>query len=200
MMKKSILILFLLLIGLTGFSRIFTITNSGNKFTPASVTISYKDSIFFQIGSMHNVIEVSASIWEVNEASPLPGGFQFPFGGGLLTPSKLTEGTHYYVCEPHVTLGMKGTIIVLGPTSTFQNVPLVSLSLFPNPTHDLLSINISPDLAGSSFSVFDVAGKEVLTGIFNKGENELTVESLYPGIYFLNCNASVRILRRFIKN
>jgi plastocyanin len=115
-MKKLILSLFLLA-GLTGFSKTWIITNAGTTFTPATLTIETGDSIKFTIGSMHDVVEVSKDIWDVNEASPLLGGFQLPKGGGILLPAQLAAGTHYYVCTPHVSLGMKGSIIVLGPTT-----------------------------------------------------------------------------------
>lgn len=50
--------------------------------------------------------------WSVNGNTPLSGGFTRPFGGGLLTPSTgLTVGTHYYVCSPHASSGMKGIIV-----------------------------------------------------------------------------------------
>lgn len=199
-MKKSILTIFLMLITLTGFSNIITITNSGMTFTPASVTISYGDSVQFKIGSTHNVIEVSESIWEVNEASPLLEGFQLPKGGGLLTPTDLAEGIHYYVCGPHVSMGMKGKIFVLGPTIVAQNIPQPSLFLFPNPAQDLLSITVSADLVGSQFSVLDITGKLILTGLFGKEESQLSVTNLENGIYFLRSDSSMRILQRFIKN
>lgn len=112
-MKKLILSLFLLA-GLTGFSKTWTITNTGTNFTPSTLTIETGDSVLFTIGSMHNVVEVSKEIWDVDEASPLLSGFQLPKGGGIILPAQLKEGTHYYVCVPHVSLGMKGTLLFLG--------------------------------------------------------------------------------------
>lgn len=201
MMKNSILILFLSLIALTGFSNIIIITNTGDTFTPSAITISYGDSILFKLGYTHTVTEVSESIWEADEASPLLEGFYLPNGGGLLTPAELAEGIHYYVCAAHVTQGMKGKIFVLGPTNnSAQNIPQVSLFLYPNPVQDLISIKVAADLVGSTYSIFDVTGKLILTGLLEKEEINLCVKNLQNGIYILRSDLSPTILQRFIKN
>jgi hypothetical protein len=57
---------------------------------------------------------VSQATWNANGTTPLPGGFSVPFGGGMVLPSQLGIGTHYYVCQAHVSFGMKGKIIVTG--------------------------------------------------------------------------------------
>jgi len=199
-MKNSILILFLLLITLTGFSNIITITNTGNTFTPSAITISYGDSILFKLGQTHTVTEVSESIWEADEASPLLKGFYLPNGGGLLTPAELTEGIHYYVCAAHVTLGMKGKIFILGPTNFAQNIPQPQLSLFPNPAQDVISIKITGDLIGSTISVWDITGKLILTKQLTNDLYLLSIKNLENGTYFLRSDSSPAILQRFIKN
>lgn len=104
------------------------------------------------------------------------------------------------LCGPHASMGMKGKIFVLGPTYVDQNIPQLQFTLFPNPVNDILSIKISQDLIGSSFSVWDITEKIVLTGQFDKDQSQLIVERLNPGVYFFKCDARVSILRRFIKN
>jgi plastocyanin len=199
-MKNSILILFLSLIVLTGFSNIITITNAGNTFNPSSITISYGDSILFKLGYTHSVTEVSESMWEADEASPLLEGFNLPLGGGLLTPAALSEGIHYYVCASHVTMGMKGRIFVLGPTYVAQHIPQVQFSLFPNPTQDQLSIKVSNDLIGTTFFIWNSAGQLMLTGQLEHDVHQISVKSLERGIYFLQSRSAPAILHRFIKN
>ncbi len=122
-MKKNHLLL-LTICSLLFFQKsnasISTITSSGLTFSPSSVTIASGDSVNFSISGSHNVLEVSFATWTTGGTTPLVGGFSRPFGGGLLTPATgLTVGTHYYVCTPHASSGMKGIIIVAsaGPSS-----------------------------------------------------------------------------------
>jgi plastocyanin len=112
-MKKNILfIISLLLINYTAFCTVFTVTSPGNTFSPASLTITSGDTVVFSIASSHNVVEVSQTTYNSNGTTPLSGGFSLAFGGGTLFPAALTVGTHYYVCTPHASVGMKAIIIV----------------------------------------------------------------------------------------
>lgn len=112
MKSKILLTLILLSLSLTGFSTVWTVTNSGNTFSPANTTVTVGDTVNFTIATMHDVIEVTQATWNANGNTPLSGGFQTPFGGGMVYSATLTVGTHYFVCSPHAYLGMKGTIIV----------------------------------------------------------------------------------------
>lgn len=87
-----------------------TITNSGHKFAPSVLNCSVGDTIFFELGSSHNAIEVSEDNYNANSPTPLENGFQFGFGASsyfVATEAK----THYYVCVPHLPQ-MKARIIV----------------------------------------------------------------------------------------
>ena len=111
-MKTLILTLTLAIAASFAFGTSVTVTNSGNSFSPDTLVITYGDSVFFDLASAHNAIEVSQSTWIVNGNSPLTGGFQTSYGGGYVLPSQLAVGTYYYVCSPHASMGMKGVIIV----------------------------------------------------------------------------------------
>ena len=109
----SILLLFSIFITVPVFSTTTTILASGLSFVPTPISIVSGDTVNFSIGGSHNVVEVSFATWSVNGNTPLSGGFSLPFGGGILTSaSGLSIGTHYYVCSPHASSGMKGIIIV----------------------------------------------------------------------------------------
>jgi plastocyanin len=86
-----------------------TVTNAGFAFSPATVTIRAGDAVNFSLESIHNVVEVSKATWDAN-GNTSNGGFTMPFGGGSHTFNR--PGIYYYVCSPHASLGMKGTIIV----------------------------------------------------------------------------------------
>lgn len=117
MKTKISLSLLLLSAGLTGFSTTVIVTNQSNSFSPNSVTITLGDSVKFLIASAHDAREVSLTTWSTNGNTALSGGFQTPFGGGLVLPAQLTVGTHYFVCTPHASMGMKGVITVQACTT-----------------------------------------------------------------------------------
>lgn len=109
--KLSVLILFLIL-SHTAKSTVWTITNSGLTFSPNLVTITFGDTVLFNIAGSHDAREVSMATWTANGNTALVGGFQTPFGGGFVLPSQLAVGTHYFVCTPHASSNMKGRIVV----------------------------------------------------------------------------------------
>ncbi len=120
MRTKIIFSLLLFVISLKGFSTIWTVTNSGFTFSPATITIVFGDTVDFNVTSEHNAAEVSLATWNINDNTPLSGGFQTPFGGGMVFPAQLSVGTHYYVCEAHASMGMKGIVIVQNCTIPTQ--------------------------------------------------------------------------------
>ncbi|GIV33294.1 MAG: hypothetical protein KatS3mg031_0829 [Chitinophagales bacterium] len=123
-MPSRFVSLFLMVHTVNAFATVWTINNSGNTFRPDSITITEGDTVSFVIANNHNAVEVSQATWNANSTTPLPGGFSVPFGGGIVLPSKLPVGTHWYVCQPHAAIGMKGVIIVQPCTPPSQPGPI----------------------------------------------------------------------------
>ena len=150
-MKKFILFgAFALIVSGFASGASVTITNSGFTFSPDLVNINIGDTVNFQLGGIHNVIEVDEITWNANGNSPIDGGFSLPLGGGQLTG--LTAGTHFYVCGPHASLGMKGKIIVNASSGIGENGTSKKLfSIYPNPTNGkfMLQFNGPDGTAGS---------------------------------------------------
>src|SRR5688572_11861377 len=97
-MKKLLPLLLFILFFQAASATTFTITNSGNSFAPASMTIAVGDTVVFVLTSTHDAREVSQTTWNSNGTTSLTGGFQTAFGGGTVFPAQLGIGTHYYVC------------------------------------------------------------------------------------------------------
>lgn len=79
----------------------------------------------------------------------------------------------------------------------------VSLNVFPNPTNDLLTIDIG-NATGSDYSVvvFDVIGRKMKTAPLNGTKTSISVADLAAGAYLVSCyssNGKVATVR-FIKN
>ncbi|MEM7433992.1 MAG: plastocyanin/azurin family copper-binding protein [Myxococcota bacterium] len=80
-------------------------------FMPEDITISTGDTVRFVMTDTHNALEVSQETYDARGTTPLEGGFEVDFGQtGEVTFD--TPGVHYYVCTPHATVGMIGTITV----------------------------------------------------------------------------------------
>jgi plastocyanin len=164
-MKTITLTMMMLLAGLTAYSTTWQITNVNFTFAPATITITLGDSVKFNIASIHQVVEVSESTWNANDNDPLAGGFSTPSGGGLILPGMLEVGTHWYVCVPHASGGMKGMIIVEEATAT-EDIRFPSgVSLYPNPSNGKFQLIIEDAQLAKNYdmAIYDVQGRRVYT-------------------------------------
>lgn len=189
-MMKKITLLFLLLSAATaGFCTTVTITNVGFTFSPETITITAGDSVRFTVNSSHKPVEVSEATWNANGNTP-NGGFNLPFGGGLVLPAQLGVGTHFYVCSPHASTGMKGKIIVQGSTATEDIHFPAEVSVYPNPSDGRFQV-IMDNLKSSGkydLDVYNTEGKRVYLKSRSEIEvvNSIDLSGYEKGIYILN--------------
>jgi len=199
---KRILLSFLLgSLGMTGFCTTKIVTTPGFVFSPATITIQLGDSVRFNIGGIHKVEEVSEATWNMNKNTPLPG-FNTPFGGGLILPSKLTVGTHWYVCVPHAADGMKGMIIVENTTSVGVEPTASALNLFPNPSTGTFQLEMDNATDASSYQldVFDTQGRKVyaVRKLEQQSPNEIDLTAYGKGMYVVRVSNGIEIYTRRI--
>ena len=184
----------------TGTCTTWTITNSGYSFTPDTITITYGDTVSFSLESIHNAVEVSQDTWDANGNTPLASGFSLPLGGGSVFPDLLSVGTHWYVCSPHASLGMKGVIIVEGATTAIKVIqPQLNVSFYPNPVNDIVTIRSSEEVVGSPYSFTDLTGRQILTGKLNDESVSIDISSFETGIYLLQIGEQRRRTFKMIK-
>jgi len=69
-----------------------------------------------------------------------------------------------------------------------------SLSIYPNPVHDRVTIEWN-EHKPAPFALYDLIGKEVLSSTLNQGKNELELSSLPSGIYFYSVQSPTGALR-----
>jgi plastocyanin len=198
-MKKFIISLPLIFMGSAVFGITWIITNSEFTFSPATTTINTGDDVNFSLESFHNAVEVSKATWDVNGNTPLAGGFQVTFGGGLVAASKLTVGTHYYVCAPHASLGMKGIIIVQSTTGISENIS-ANLTVYPNPSVDQIRIKAGDTMIGALYFITDQSGRRISDGRLNDETTQVDISRLAHGIYILQVEGQRGQNIKFIKN
>jgi polyhydroxybutyrate depolymerase len=79
-------------------------------------------------------------------------------------------------------------------TSVSQSHSEISFIIFPNPVNDMLTVNINQSF---SVSVFDVLGKEVLSGA---DEKQISFRNLSSGIYYLQIRSGDQLqVKKIIK-
>jgi plastocyanin len=168
-----------------------TITNSGYTFTPDYIEINPGDTVNFNLGSIHNAIEVSEATWNAN-GNTSDGGFSLPLGGGTITLN--TIGMHYYVCGPHASLGMKGRINVVSPNDLLSAInDIEKVTVFPNPASDFFTLEYSLNAAGPvSIKLIDITGREIaeiLQAKQEEGYHQVTYsvnKVMNPGLYLID--------------
>jgi plastocyanin len=185
-MKKILFLLFLLSISIAGSCKkwVITTTTSSFTFSPSTVTITLGDSVNFSLGSIHNAVEVSKTTWDTNKTTPLPG-FSVPLGGGLVLPAQLNVGTHYYVCTPHASSGMKGMIVVQSSTG-LENTELQSdISAYPNPSNGKFQLIVDGSKPADNYDVeiYSLQGEIVYHQFTNK-KTGIDLSNQPKGIYF----------------
>lgn len=70
-------------------------------------------------------------------------------------------------------------------TSSLQNLEDMNLTIYPNPAQGNIKVNIPPAYIGSSYQIFDNFGKQVLFGHLLDEKNNILLESLSHGVYYL---------------
>jgi len=184
-MKTIVTSLVLALTTAVVFPATRTISSVGTSFSPATLTITVGDDIIFSLASAHNAVEVSQATWNANGSTALSGGFEVAFGGGTVSASFLTVGTHYYVCQSHVSSGMKGTIIVQNTTGIEDRSMPPGFSVYPNPAHTTLTVDEAENNSGNKLYISDMTGRIVET---IKPDQEITtidISGLPNGTYLI---------------
>ncbi len=70
------------------------------------------------------------------------------------------------------------------------------ISIFPNPTSDFISINLTEEVKNQSpkIQIFNVDGKEVLSQKINETKNTFDVSNFAKGVYFISLSNEAKII------
>ncbi len=68
-----------------------------------------------------------------------------------------------------------------------QNATKSTLKFYPNPVKDILTISDVKEI--SSYTIFDISGKKVLSNSAKTSKLELNVSQLKPGMYVVKANS-----------
>ena len=159
------------------------------------LSIDVGDTVRWTWDSMgHNLVQLNG------ETEPGFGEGYVQSPGHQYSHTFTTVGAHDYHCGPHPN-SMYGTITVNESSASTEEVSVLSISLYPNPSSDYVKI-ISSDLSETAkINVFDVLGKLTFSDLTNDINNySLDVSNLKSGIYFITISTKTKSSsNKFIK-
>jgi hypothetical protein len=174
MMKKLLFLIIILLVKTgSGFASNIDVTISGFTYVQSSTIGFIGDTVTIEASSMHPAVQISEATWDINGATPLPGGwgtntstFKFVINKG---------GDIFWSCANHHASGMKGRISVGTSIDTFTLLPA-------NPTTaDTISVIVS--------SFFTSSGCDLCSSTVIPSSNSILVQGFY-GIGILTATCS----------
>ncbi len=161
------------------------VTVSNNVYTPNSITINVGDTVrWTNVQGNHNVNGTQATY----PNNPESFGNSVAGPGWVLTHVFNTPGNYDYRCDPHLFLGMTGTVTV-NDVSTFisERVAIVP-KIFPNPASDVVNFQFNEaslrEFQQVNLVLFDQLGKQIREeNLRERNELQLNVSSLHRGLY-----------------
>ncbi|MEN9302439.1 MAG: hypothetical protein RL264_868 [Bacteroidota bacterium] len=162
-------------------------------------------------GSCTPMTNAGSGIWEVTLNLP-EGDYQYKFshdnwtGQEELTPGStctITDGAYTnrkLTLTENVVLPVVcwGYCVDCSLVSIEEN-GLSSISMYPNPANEIL--NVSADLNVVEFSVYDNAGKAIVTKAVNATDFQIPVDQLNNGFYSVRLKtANGSVVKSFVKN
>jgi len=87
------------------------------------------------------------------------------------------------------------TITPTGTTGISDNESKKAVTIYPNPSNNLLIISTDGATQGLSVSIFDIFGKTVLNVEIKNAENIIPIDQLTAGTYFITVQNERQILR-----
>ena len=181
----------LILLG-TSPGSVVEVGGSSNVFTPDNIDIVVGQTVTWtRLSGFHNV-DGSTDTYPNNPDSFFSG----PASSGWSSFSyTFTEpGHYYYQCNPHVSMGMIGTITVSAALSIDETTNPTKYnihSIYPNPFNPVTNITyVLEEHTNVQLAIFDLSGKEVelLINEFHKsGYHSLdwNADNYPSGIYFV---------------
>ncbi len=145
------------------------ITQSGFTFSPQNITIQVGDTVQWNWSAGSHTVTSGTDL-----SDPQAGSiFDSPLTSINFTVSHtfMQAGTQNYFCRPHVSLGMKGSILIEAPSAVEETPVVTSAHLMPNSPNPFnpttkISFTLPTDRHGSmpvSLVVYDLKGRLVRT-------------------------------------
>jgi hypothetical protein len=94
---------------------------------------------------------------------------------------------------------VRETYTYIPSTAILQVTDKNSLTIYPNPAHDIITIKANEGTAGSTYSITDQNGKLILTGILSNESTTVDISRLSNGLYFLHLGEGKKHVFKILK-
>jgi len=85
------------------------------------------------------------------------------------------------------------------PLSSSDSDWVHTFKMYPNPACDVISIEHESEFSGQNYMIFDIGGKEVSHGNMSDIQTRIDINTLKPGIYYLQVGDQKQNTLKFIK-
>ncbi len=202
-MKRFITFLWLIPLFLgTAFATKYTITSPGMVFSPSTLTARVGDTILFAVSATHTATQVSQNTWNSNGTTVLPGGFDYNPGNHEYVIKPSDVGTIYYICVPHVTMGMKGRIFVEDALGVEPAVAATAqLKVFPTLTTEGETLTIEfPEAKLIQVEILNMLGVKI-SSLETNDSKVLIPVTFGRGAYFVRASVNNKTyIKKFVVN
>lgn len=188
----------------------FLINNAAFDMMTINYTIPFDNIEIWQLTNQSpishpfHIHDVQFYVLDVNGAPPAPSiagrkdVIMVPAGNGVVRFITKFEDFHndtlpyMYHCHmlPHEDDGMMGQFIVASPTGIDELSVNSTLSVYPNPASDRITI-ADKGLKGSAYFIYDQLGQKIMTGTIDNDQS-IDIKMLSKGIYFLELNGTLK--------
>lgn len=147
--------------------------------------------------------------WHFTPSIGLEGDYQWDFGDGSTSSEVRPEHIYsapgiYEVMLTYSTgFGCRETVVltVNVANSASHNIPDSGVSIFPNPANETIHLRTTHAFESGTYQIRNINGKMLQSGkILTSIENNISIESLQPGVYILSLEIDNRaIQQRLVK-
>jgi hypothetical protein len=100
-------------------------------------------------------------------------------------------------CDPTKVLnfGVSRSNIVNNGTSGLEEIDNTNILVYPNPTNNNITLEVSSELVGKRYSILDFSGRIILEGIITSTQEQINMQDVARGAYYLSIENSSSVTK-----
>jgi hypothetical protein len=164
------------------------------NFKATDVDIAFSDITFGNVatytesGTTLSLTDVSGTCFDV-------GTYTIAYSGNAVTFTTINEPCTASGREAFFTSGPFTQTSI----SVYEAAKFEFAKLFPNPTSNLIYLELDETFSGQEFVIVNTQGQSVSEGTLTSGRNTIAVEELKSGLYMLQLKNNGRATIKFVK-
>ncbi len=91
------------------------------------------------------------------------------------------------------------SVFTFSKTNATISIQTNQINIYPNPVTNVLNINLKAEIMNSRFTIYNIQGLKMMSGILDKANNNINLEVLASGIYILTIEGQQAASFKLIK-